>query len=220
LLRKPSTDLRTALHEMYNVPDIAYWPAAQDLDNPDEQLDSVYRLMNPPSHTGNVEGTADERSMVYVTGSHNEPKALIFIGFDPSIRLTGLKKWDCTSQWGMKGVGEGPHVDGRAAGADFDSAGTTSREAFIDVGEANRTVSIDRKGKGKASLNATPMVQVSPDHAAVHLQEKSASSVQPRVRAGRGHWAWKERAMYQDINIGFYFGLDKKKKGLEIGGFN
>jgi hypothetical protein len=210
LLREPSPDLRTALHEMYIVPPIVYWPAAQDLDNPDEQLDSIYRLMNPPSHTGNVEGIADERSMVYMTGSHNEPKALIFIGFDPSIRLKGLKKWDRTSQWGMKGVGEGPHVDGRAAGVDFDSNLTSSGTGFIDLGEANRTVSIDRKGKGKACLGATPIMQVSTEHAAI--QQKSASPAQSRARAGRGHWAWKERAMYQDINIGFYFGLDKKGK--------
>ncbi|KUJ18069.1 uncharacterized protein LY89DRAFT_668260 [Mollisia scopiformis] len=214
LLREPSSDLCTALHEMYQVPPITFWPAAQDPNNPDEQLDAVYQLMNPPSHLGNVEGTADERSMVYVTGSHNGPKALIFICFDPSVRLAGLKKWDYwgTSQWGMKGVGEGPHVDGRAAGAELDNHGTRSRKTYIDVGEADRTVSVDRKGKGRECLNTTSMAQVTAGRASVHVQKTSASLIRTRAGSGRGNWAWKERAMYQDINMGFYFGVDQKKK--------
>jgi hypothetical protein len=49
--------------------------------------------MNPPSHLGNIEATGDERSIVYATGPKNQPKALIFINFDPAIRLTRMRNW-------------------------------------------------------------------------------------------------------------------------------
>ncbi|KAE8452747.1 hypothetical protein EG329_013019 [Mollisiaceae sp. DMI_Dod_QoI] len=209
-LRQPPADLSTALHEMYRVPPITYWPDAQDMNDPDEQLDMVYRVMNPPSHLGNVEGDSDERSIVYVTGGYNQPKALIFISFDPSIRLVGLKGWT-SSQWGMKGVGEGPHVDGRAAGDNFENTEKLPRKPYSDVGEADRTVSIDRKGKGKEIPNVVPMVEVTAG-ASIHRQQNSTPTG-TKVGVGRGSWAWKERAMYQDINVGFYFGLDRKKNG-------
>jgi hypothetical protein len=28
------------------------------------------------------------------------------------------------------------------------------------------------------------------------------------VGLGRGNWAWKERAMYQDVDLGDYFALE------------
>ena len=75
---------------MYRVPPISYWPKAQNLLEPDEHVEATYKLLNPPSHLGNVEGTADERSLVYVTGGCDQPKALIFGGFDPLINLAGV----------------------------------------------------------------------------------------------------------------------------------
>lgn len=79
---------------MYREQPIVFWPPAQDPDGPpNEDLDAVYRLLNPPSHLGNVQGTADERSMVYVTGGCDKPQAIVFVGFDPAIRLVGLKRW-------------------------------------------------------------------------------------------------------------------------------
>ena len=54
LLRPPNPDLRTALKEIYREQPIVYWPPAQDPECPDTDLDEVYRLLNPPSHLGNV----------------------------------------------------------------------------------------------------------------------------------------------------------------------
>jgi hypothetical protein len=48
--------------------------------------------MNLPNQLGNVEGMADERSLVYITGGENEPQTAIFVGFDPVMRLEELKK--------------------------------------------------------------------------------------------------------------------------------
>ncbi|KAN0112859.1 hypothetical protein V8E51_005810 [Hyaloscypha variabilis] len=211
LLRPPSSDLDIALTEMYRVPEITYWPAAQ---NPDPNLrnehdDAIYKLLNPPSHLGNVEGTADERSMVYVTGARDEPQALIFIAFDPAIKLAGLKRWGGLCR---KGVGEGPHIDGRATGYNAKEVGL-NEGAYVDVGERDRTVTVDRKGKGKERATCSEVFMGQSDAAecrTVDVHDKGAFS-RNKVGVGpkRTSWAWKERAMYQDINLGYYFGLDR-----------
>jgi hypothetical protein len=209
LLRPPSSDLDIALTELYRVREITYWPAAQDPDHANEHLDAIYRLMNPPSHLGNVEGTADERSMVYVTGGSDEPQALIFIAFDPAIKLTGLKRWGGLCR---KGVGEGPHIDGRATGCIFKEM-VPKGEAYVDVGERDRTVTVDRKGKGKEKVRCTdaPMMQsIAGGYTTVDVHNGgSLTGSKVGVGPGRNGWAWKERAMYQDINLGYYFGLER-----------
>ena len=240
LLRGPSPDLATALKEMYRESEIVYWPPAQDPNKADEDLDAIYRLLNPPTHLGNVEGTADERSMVYVTGASDKPQAIIFVGFDPAIKLEGLKRWPGLKNWddmckeavgerpharlqnwgggGMcrKGVGEGPHIDGRAAGCgDNDvipigsglapeaNVGADERR-YGDVEENDRTVSIDRKGKGKAKCASLAPVQLVGGQANVDIGNSEVGRAAGGVSR---RWAWKEKAMYLDIRLGFYFGL-------------
>jgi hypothetical protein len=77
----PSSDLSVSLAEMFIAPDMIYWPPAQDPcpGNGDDALDKIYRLLNPPTHLGNVKGTAGERSLVYMTGPEEEPKTIIFV---------------------------------------------------------------------------------------------------------------------------------------------
>jgi hypothetical protein len=48
-------------------------------------------LLNPPSHLDNIKRTAEDRSLLYVIG--DKPQAIIFVGFNPAIKLTGLKRW-------------------------------------------------------------------------------------------------------------------------------
>ncbi len=157
--------------------------------------------MNPPSHLGNVEGTADERSMVYVTGAGNGPQALIFIAFDPAIKLAGLKRWGGLCR---KVVGEGPYIDGRATGhtaAEMEREGQT----YVDVDERDRTVTVERKGKGKEKAKCcdTAMKQ-STAPGCVEVERKAGVGLE-----GCGNWAWEETPMYLDINIGYHFGLEK-----------
>jgi hypothetical protein len=165
--------------------------------------------MNPPSHLGNVEGTADERSMIYVTGGSDEPQALIFIAFDPAIKLAGLKRWGGLCR---KGVGEGPHIDGRATGHIHEEM-VPKGSTYIDVGEQDRTVTVDRKGKGKETVrfpDASMMQSGVGGCTTIEVRDDSAlTGSQVGVGPARISWAWKERAMYQDINLGYYFGLDR-----------
>jgi hypothetical protein len=202
LLREAPNDLQAALDEMYHERPIQLWPAAQDPNSQDADLDAVYSLLNPPSHLGNVDGTADERSMVYVTGGCGKPQAIIFVGFDPGMKLAGLKRWGGLNRGvGLEGVGEGPHIDGHAAGGCGEG-----RPSYVDVEEADRTVIVDRKGKGREVCATGSAVQiVGAGQAAVEVCTEVG-----RSSGGRKTWAWKERAMYLDIGLGFYFGLEKR----------
>jgi len=205
LLRPPSEDLTIALEELYRESSITYWPPAPNPSQPDPELEAVYRLLNPPSHLGNVAGTADERSIIYLTGGQDMPQAIIFISFDPGIKLAGIKKWLGRSPGrntkGPKGVGEGPHIDGRATGIT-----DSQREGFgsidcVDMNEQNRTVSIDWKGKGVARPSSSVhSAQMSGGRAVVDFNGCSSAGSQQRS------WVWVERAMYQDIGLGYWLG--------------
>ena len=191
--------------EMYRAQPIIYWPDAQDPENPNYELDKVYRLLNPPSHLGNVHGTADERSLIYATGSGDKPQALVFVGFDPAMKLAGLRCWGGMCQ---KGVGEGPHVAGRASGRLSENECDTGKQGgYVDREEADRTITMSRKGKGK--IKCTPLVQTCADAMiAVELGSVKEEGNEVHNRS----WAWIEIAMYRDIGCGFQFGLSRQEK--------
>lgn len=80
--------------EIHSRNHISFRPPVQtDEESSKVELADLNSLLNPPSHIGNVEATIDERSIVYVTGDKDKPQALIFISFDPTIRLEGLTQW-------------------------------------------------------------------------------------------------------------------------------
>lgn len=59
--------------------------------------------MNPPSHMGNVQGRWDQRSFVYSTGSNtNGVQAVVFLGFNPAIKLQGLQEWGSKYEAGWR----------------------------------------------------------------------------------------------------------------------
>jgi hypothetical protein len=82
------------LNDRYIARSVKFWPPEQgSLRSPeDERLEDLYTLMNPPSHLGNVEVTGDDRSFVYATGGKDQPRAIIFVSFDPANNL-GMRKW-------------------------------------------------------------------------------------------------------------------------------
>lgn len=210
-------DVEDALSQMYKQSDVTYWPPAQDPEVANEALDELYKLLNPPTHLGNVEGTADERSLVYVTGGYDSPQAIIFVSFDPAIKLAGLKKWGGMTR---KGVGEGPHIDGRATGHTFhvsaqmeDAVLHDPQMMYRNVMEADMTIGIDRKGKGKETgtemenYSHTTVIAGAADASGNTYLNIHETSSPPTARAS---WMWHEKAMYQDIGLGYYFGKDRK----------
>jgi hypothetical protein len=215
LLRPPSNDLKTAIKELYVVKDVEYWPRTQSSDN-EESLgnkldnDQIYKLLNPPTHLGCVEGTADDRSLVYVTGAKDKPRALIFVGFDAATRLKGLRRYGHVDKK-KQGVGEGPHVDGRATACNINISTTEN--------ERNRTVTLGDKGKSTGTEDYGPEIIISSTNSQstqeptteVHSSyaatcDDSSSTTQ----TGKSAWAWRENAMYQVIGLGYNFGLARK----------
>ena len=207
LFPQPSSDLSVVLEETYASQSAQYWPPLQDTLHLDEDTDALYKLLNPPSHLGNVEGTADERSLVYVTGGYEKPQAIVFVGFDPAIKLVGLKRWGGIKE-GMcqKGVGEGPHIDGRAHSGNHEDGLQVQRN---DVDEADRAAKIKTNGKDKGRVNCDRSVQVSSYDTSVKVHEITKL---PRRGVGEVcNWARQEKAMYRDIGLGFFFGLERNE---------
>ena len=73
---------------------------------------------------------------------------------------------------------------------------------YVDVSEAHKTVSIDVEGKGKDVAG--------PSGSTVHVHA-GYSSVDVDTPGGCGlrEWVWREPAMYLDIKLGLYFGMDR-----------
>jgi hypothetical protein len=216
LLRSPSEDLQTALKELYVVKGVEYWPPSPERipDGKPKDYSSIYRLLNPSTHLGEVEGTSDDRSLVYVTGARDKPRALIFVGFDPAIRFKGLRRWGQVNKK-KQGVGEGPHVDGRATGS--------SISLEVDEEERYRTVTLGEKGKGRAVEDYGPQVifataslqqtysatsEVSEQREMVDQTTSSSLT----TRHGNITWIWREKAMYQDIQLGYNLGIARKMR--------
>ncbi|KAH6649739.1 hypothetical protein F5144DRAFT_20435 [Chaetomium tenue] len=65
-----------------------FWPPKKDPAVDEPALAQLYEILNPPGFIGNTHGSWDERSTVYATGRGGEGrKALVFVSWDPSIRL-------------------------------------------------------------------------------------------------------------------------------------
>lgn len=89
----PHTERIPLLYKDSGANEILFWPPTPEgVDS--GALELLGRVVSPPSHVGNVHGTWDERSFVYSTGSDaNGLQAVVFLGFDPAIKLQGVQKW-------------------------------------------------------------------------------------------------------------------------------
>ena len=55
-----------------------------------DSLMKLESIMNPASHSGEIRWVLDSRSLIYSLANEDGMNALVFIGFDPSIRIHGL----------------------------------------------------------------------------------------------------------------------------------
>lgn len=207
LLRDPPSDLSTALKDMYSDQPIRYWPPAQNTLHPNKEVDALYTLLNPPTHLGNVDGTADERSLLYVTGGYEEPQAIVFVAFDPAIKLAGLKRWGGIKEGvRQKSPSRASHIDEWAISV-HNNGGCQTLSNNVD--EADRVISVKRSGKDKARANHRSYVTFSSFDESEDVQDINEP---PLSRVGKCNWARLERAMYRDIGIGYYFGLERSSE--------
>ncbi|KAL2783827.1 hypothetical protein BJX66DRAFT_111692 [Aspergillus keveii] len=100
LLFKPDLEADGRLvensEERFTSRGVHLWP-------PDEAPQELNDLLCPSKRTGQVQAIADDRSIVYSVNKDNlEPgnQAIIFINFDPALRLPGLPRMNLGSQLG------------------------------------------------------------------------------------------------------------------------
>ena len=68
------------------------WPNYEDPAYSHEDLDKLTRVLNLATHSQNNNTFADEYNIIYTAGSGSEPNVIVYIGFDPGVKLQGLKK--------------------------------------------------------------------------------------------------------------------------------
>ncbi|KAL3422569.1 F-box domain-containing protein [Phlyctema vagabunda] len=184
-LVRPSDEVACSTKERYRESEVQFWPDPKRLKSPGPSLKDLQELLNP-QNASLVEGTADERSLVYSVGFKNAPQALIFVSFDPAIKLKGLQSW-----WGVKGIGEGPHIDGRATGGRVSGI----REELVPNREEEQEST--EKGKGKEMGGPIiPCGSISHDITSTSLVDS----------VGCHCWVSIEKAMYCDINRNYWLG--------------
>ncbi|KAM7195446.1 hypothetical protein V8F20_007505 [Naviculisporaceae sp. PSN 640] len=86
--------LNQMIEDIYKHEEVVFWPPDEDPALPNPALSQLYRILNPPSYSGNIEGAWDERSVLYATGGMNgSVKSLVFISWDPAIYLDGVVQY-------------------------------------------------------------------------------------------------------------------------------
>lgn len=136
---------------------ITFWPPC-DPDGAQADpaaLVDLHRILNPPSHTGNVKGAWDDRSLVYSTSHADGMQALVFISFDPATRLQGLREWggESASPDIPSGKGFGDAVDNRAA----EPAEDNSR---FEAGKGKgKEVLVEPEDSSQDDANFSPLAQ-------------------------------------------------------------
>ncbi|CZS88082.1 uncharacterized protein RCO7_01051 [Rhynchosporium graminicola] len=211
-IRGPDPNLNIALEEMYKVPPSSYWLKGQDLSRPGEHDDAPYRLMNLPSHLGNVEDDGREKPRLH-ENKLRSTQSLTFVGFEPSINLVGLKQWDGVKQWGDLSGSRKAHSSAFREWQNGKEEEEDGEREMVGVGgnveEAHTTVTIDVKGKRKAVAGSfEPMRYTSDGYANVNLVEGVPTYAGGYECSG---WVWRDKAVYRDTGLGLYMGRDRKK---------
>ncbi|KAK1518336.1 F-box domain-containing protein [Colletotrichum abscissum] len=87
----------TVSHQTPRPNEISSWPPEVDVSQRNVHLDALDNILYPKGQItfGNISGVMDERSLVYAIGQRGSQtrRPLVFICFDPSIKLTGLARW-------------------------------------------------------------------------------------------------------------------------------
>lgn len=76
---------------LYQSTKLQFWPPSEWGSEGQNSLD-LYDILNSRRHSENFTGICDERSICYTTGGVTT-KSIVFISFDPSIRLQGTRPW-------------------------------------------------------------------------------------------------------------------------------
>ncbi|KAL8363351.1 hypothetical protein RB601_009225 [Gaeumannomyces tritici] len=205
------------IHKLYKASDVALWPPAHwEQEHGTAAVSELYSILSPPGYQGDISAIWDERSFCYATGQGN--RTIVFVSFDPSIRLRGIRHW-------REAFGQGS-VAGAAARHEPLSQGALLTPGMQDQPMEGRPRSpgsgwdkqvpppIPDKGKSKAVCShpdsptltsghvtspAAPVSEIGPGGAAGDGTVASAESHELPI------WMSLEDPRYRAIQKGFHF---------------
>ncbi|KAL2157092.1 hypothetical protein VTH06DRAFT_7007 [Thermothelomyces fergusii] len=175
--------LRRQIDSIYRSDTGLFWPPDQDQENQsvgDPALADLYAVLNPPGYVGNLHGSWDERSMVYATGGGSGGlSALVFVSWDPAIRLAGVPAFPGNLAIRRPGSWAPSCSARKCPPAQRKSVGTAGRHSALLPGATSRPTT--------GSCSATPLLNGTSD------TQISWRTIQP--------------AMYREISRGYHFAL-------------
>lgn len=202
--RDPATgEVMHGLNEEYEDGPVTFWPPSLPTKGyRPEDAKELHDLMNPPAYIGKVHGTFDDSSLVYVTGKESQPKAIIFVSFDPSIKLHGLKKWRHSTPTNVNAQGQGRNVPDNEASAPADESNLKISKANTLPPDASSSEE-DRMPPRKRRKTGVPHAKTGAQSTCAHPR---AAQSQADSAPGNG-WVRSEPAKYLSIARGYDFGL-------------
>lgn len=174
---------------------ISMWPPGPRWPGADARLDMLQRTMNPDNLCGAVRAMSDDRSIVYETGGAGEPKALIYISFDPAVRLAGMGHGGpLPGELIRNGIDDGaslPDVDPKGKGKAAISQAYTVPEA------ASRGDTQTAAGNAHVSAATSP----------AGLACKESPTLTLTASGGGTTWTRAEKAFHQEFSCKYSFYL-------------
>lgn len=106
-----------------------FWPPRHGPSNPDPRLKELHRVMNPRGFDSDLEWEVDSGSFVYgmKASNTNHQKAIIYVGFDPTVKLHHLKAFNKARSTGMEAGGQSGPI-GDEAGSYTEEQASTGTE--------------------------------------------------------------------------------------------
>lgn len=158
---------------------IYIWPPSQGSPGTEPSLDKVCQLLKVDDDKSCVGATGDERSVIYATsdGSKGGVKALVFVSFDPALRLEG-------TEYGGNILGQ-----------------RISHDEDVDEG----TLHADGRSD-TSTLQSSPNVPLGAMERQSWIASSSAPPSIPQPMEGGDSWASYTKAMHLDIPQKLYFG--------------
>lgn len=178
--------------EMFYYPNTRFmWPPEPKPSGPDPRLEELQNVLNPPNYRGNITASGDERSVVYSTGEQpNGLKALVYISFDPSSQLHGMRRYGRLL----------PDRLGSGLQEDNDTS------SFKEADHASETMA---EIEGEVIDYTTTRGDPSQKHGKDRSLEDKPLPIFPPRNDGKSHWVRFERPMYRDISGQMTFALPR-----------
>lgn len=192
------------IKRLYKSAEIKFWPPAHWINDSKNGRD-LDGILNPQVHKGDFTGMWDDRSMCYATGGST--KTIVFISFDPSIRLAGIRPWFPGSQEEGQGIHQHVAAVGNNAavrpGKIFNqfqhTSGPCSQRVPLRLPEESGGEQFGIDSATESSLAGGSI-----------LSKTASSETPPPINNGdskKPEWTWTARPVQTSIHKGFHFAL-------------